>query len=237
MQGLQAADVAGCERGGLELTDRWHDALTTLEESQSVEYKEAIEWERLEPIVAKGVLALSNSLNPGLLIVGVSEKDKGQFEACGIPDALMKSYSELDLKQKIGSYSTPQPIIRPSLEQFEGKTFLVIRVQPFRDFPLICIKTKNPPDQRAHSSQERASNRSKGTRQGMIYYRGSDTQSRPAEGSDWLDLMRESSQRALGQHLEQLGNVGCGLARVGPHNKRDDEAEKYSDELGNFWNG
>lgn len=90
--------------------------------------------------LAKDIIAMSNVRDGGLIVIGVKEQETG-FEATGVSDANLTTYNKDQMKDKLTKYTDPPvdfDLHFPS--DNNGKTYVVIKVHPFKEIPVICVR-------------------------------------------------------------------------------------------------
>jgi predicted HTH transcriptional regulator len=109
-----------------------------------VDYKTAMaapsdrrRWAKL----AKQVIGLSNHKDGGYLLIGVED---GTLRAIGLSAEEVASWDAAKVNDALAPYAAPRPavqVLRGSLE--DGTVLVALRVVPFEDQPLVCIKSVN----------------------------------------------------------------------------------------------
>ncbi|WP_166333003.1 AlbA family DNA-binding domain-containing protein [Sphingobacterium chungjuense] len=90
--------------------------------------------------LAKDIIAMSDVRDGGLIVMGVKERNTG-FEATGVSEANLTTYNKDQMKDKLMKYADPPvdfDLHFPS--DGNGKTFVVIKVHPFKEIPMICVR-------------------------------------------------------------------------------------------------
>ena len=104
-------------------------------ESQSLEFKQDTPWTLKS--MAKDILAMANVRNGGTIIIGVRE-DKDSFEPTGVSETNLATYQRETMQDQISNQADPSVTFDVFLpEDLEGKKYVVIRVHPFLEVPVI----------------------------------------------------------------------------------------------------
>jgi len=156
-------------------------------ETPNLEFKCAIPWKR-ETFV-KDILAMSNVLDGGIIIVGVEDET---FIRQGLSPEIIKTYNLGNMRDGIAPFADPRVLFDLAIvSDASGKKFAVISVRPFEDLPVIC--RRDGLDVQA----------------GTIYTRSRDRRPQSARVSTSSE-MREIVERAAflsARRLERIGFV------------------------------
>ena len=92
---------------------------------------------RLFAQVVRAVLGMSNLSGGGNVIVGVA--DRGRFfDPVGLSAGEMDTWQYDDIADGLATYADPSVDFEIEVREFEGKSFLVIIVEEFRNIPVLC---------------------------------------------------------------------------------------------------
>ena len=108
-------------------------------ESQRLEYKQSAPWSELKAKIVRTALAMANVRDGGLIVVGVAQVGS-EFSAIGMSDSDLATYKADEIKAAINSYADPPVAMEWVTVMFEGKTFGMLVIEEFDQFPVI---TKN----------------------------------------------------------------------------------------------
>ena len=110
-------------------------------EERYLEYKESIDWNNSEvkAKITKSILAMSNSQDGGVIVIGVKQKDGG-FIAEGILPEHSKTFDEDSIRDHVSNYADPYVEFNVKTVNDEEKQFIVIQVREFLELPVICKK-------------------------------------------------------------------------------------------------
>lgn len=182
--------------------------LEDLKETQRVEYKSACSWD--EDIFCRDILAMANVQDGGYIIVGVRELPDGTFEREGVTEEQKNSFKIDIMKDQMNKYADPYVDFDVKSYEYKGKTYVVIRVYPFDEIPVICKID------------------SKTTKKGVIYYRSRNRRPESAPVSNSYD-MKEIIERAVAkmwQKKRELGfTVESPMMNFSVREKLDEELE------------
>ncbi len=113
--------------------------------------------------LAKDVIGWSNCKDGGYLLIGVDDKT---HDPAGLSEAQVATWDAADLTSSLSAFAAPPPVVQVFRGSLPDGTILVaVRVVPFQDQPLVCIKSV---DHRGHSV----------TRSGALYIRAPGTQTK-----------------------------------------------------------
>lgn len=116
-------------------TDEFEELLEGAEETDVLEFKQAMEW---ETGLVKDILAMANIQDGGRIVVGIEDQTLAKQ---GLTAAQAKTFNSDELKDKVGVYA--DPFVDFTVEEVQdrgGLSFIVISVAPFALLPVICKK-------------------------------------------------------------------------------------------------
>jgi predicted HTH transcriptional regulator len=137
--------------------------------------------------LAKDVIAFSNRKDGGYLLIGVQDST---LEPVGLTEPQVATWDAARVNVGLAPFAAPSPVVqvfRGSLE--DGKVLIALRVPPFDEQPLVCIKSV------ADSSNKSI------TREGALYIRTEETRTREVSTEA---QMRELLGRAYVKRGERL---------------------------------
>lgn len=135
-------------------------------ETPSLEIKAACDWN--VDSLAKDILAMSNVRDGGYIIVGVAD---GSFARQGISATQKETYNLDTMRDQMAPFADPHVTFTVEFPRdSSNREYAVIRVYPFEELPVICIKE------------------SRDTKRGVIYYRNSDVRVQSAAVSNSYDM-------------------------------------------------
>ncbi len=105
-------------------------------ESTVLEFKESCEWDALKPVIARCILAMTNTRGGGHLIIGV----KNDGDLVGLSLAHKQTYEEEKIKDYLSNYADPYVDFDLDHVSYEEKDFVVVTVREFMEVPVICKK-------------------------------------------------------------------------------------------------
>ena len=172
------------------------------QETQGIEFKGSMPWSVKQ--FARALLAMANVEDGGVIIIGVT--NEGARQGLFLDD--LKTYDLDTMKDQMNAYADPHVEFTfiPGKDASD-KTYGIIRVQPFREIPVICCKD----DDEAN------------TQDGKIYYRNTNRRPESAGVSNSYD-MRTIVEVAALRMMRKFEERGV---RTGtPSNKAFDEELK-----------
>lgn len=154
-------------------------------ETPNLEFKAAIPWSR--DTFVKDILAMSNVIDGGMIIVGVEDKT---FVRQGLSPELITTYDIDVMRDGIAPFADPRAVFDLSIvSDGSGKQYAVISVYPFDDLPVIC---------RRDGADVQA---------GTIYVRSRDKRPQSARVASSSE-MREIVERASVLSARRLKKIG-----------------------------
>jgi predicted HTH transcriptional regulator len=91
--------------------------------------------------ITKAILAMSNIMDGGVIIVGMKELGDKTFDPVGISEPDASTYYHDTIADYLKEYADPYVKFTVKLIECDGKKFICIQVMPFDDSPVICKKT------------------------------------------------------------------------------------------------
>ncbi len=105
-------------------------------ETDSVEFKQAIAWDR--NVFVKDILAMANVIDGGAIIVGVEDQT---FARQGMTAELIATYDLDTMRDQIAPFADPRVVFGSEVvKDAQGLDFVVIEVAPFEEVPVICAR-------------------------------------------------------------------------------------------------
>ncbi|HEY1607557.1 MAG TPA: ATP-binding protein [Allosphingosinicella sp.] len=159
--------------------------LTGAEETDTLEFKGAVAWDR--SLFVKDILAMANVIDGGRIVVGVEDKN---FERAGLTDEQLASYTIDQMRDGIAPFADPRVVFRiEKVSDTAERNYVVIEVSPFEDVPVICHR--DGADVTA----------------GTIYFRSRTRRPESAPIASSAD-MRDMVERAAALSLRRLRRIG-----------------------------
>lgn len=172
-------------------TDDLEKLLEAGTETPQLDFKESCPWD--VKTFAKDILAMSNMQDGGTLVIGVEEKSGGIFERQGISATDKPKYKRDEMKDQIAAYADPHVDFTVHFPKDKsGLDYVVIKVDPFKEIPVIC--RKNGAD----------------VKEGGIYYRNRNRRIESALVSNSFD-MRDIIERAALKMRARAKSLGYTL--------------------------
>lgn len=166
-------------------------------ETPNVDFKCSCPWDVRS--FAKDVLALSNVVDGGRLVIGVAERPKGMFIPEGVTTEHKKTYQIDVMKDQLAKYADPFVELAVNFvnDPEDGKDYVIVRVEPFKEVPIIC-KRSDP---------------SAGLVEGGIYYRNRNRKVESALVSNSYD-MRDIVERSMLKMRYRASKIGYPLPPI-----------------------
>lgn len=159
--------------------------LTGAEETDALEFKGAVSWDR--SLFVKDILAMANVIDGGRIVVGVED---GTFAKIGLSPEQIASYKIDEMRDGIAPFADPRVVFRmEAVADSAGLQFVVIEVSPFEDVPVIC---------RRDGADVRA---------GVVYFRSRSRRPESAAVSNSSD-MRDLVERSAALSARRLRRIG-----------------------------
>lgn len=166
-------------------------------ETQSFEVKSQMEWD--VRVLVKDILAMANVKDGGIILIGIED---GTFVRQGVSDAIADTYKEEIIKDQLAAYADPYVDISVHFPVDSlNNRYVVIKVEPFRQVPVICKK----------DSQD--------TRKGAIYYRNLNRRVESAAVSNAYD-MRDIITMATSRTSTHFHDLGIRMEATDSDHKR-----------------
>jgi len=156
-------------------------------ERQNLDFKANCSWDVNR--FAKHILAMSNLRDGGYIIIGIEDK---RLKRQGVSNENILSYNTDIMKDQMTQFCDPFVDFMVSFpKDNKGKNYVVIKVFPFREIPVICRKDDS----------------NAGVSAGIIYYRNNNRriESAPISNSyDMRDIIETATLRMI-QRKTELG--------------------------------
>lgn len=180
---------------GLHNSDELVRFLKAAGESTNIDAKGPMEWDGSEASagLTKDFLALANSRDGGVIVVGKKELQPGKFEMTGLSDAQAASFDTTKVATWVNNYCSPPVNLVCYRQEFESQQFIVIAVSEFHDVPVICTK---PFDVQSTGKPPKTV-----LRKGAIYVRTANAESAPISS---VEEMRQLIGLATVKRSDQL---------------------------------
>lgn len=180
-------------------TDAFEAILSGAEETDSLEFKAAMPWNR--NTLVKDILAMANVIDGGQIIIGVAD---GSFERQGLTEQQIATYDIDKMRDAVAPFADPRVVFRREVVvDSNGLRYIIIEVSPFEDFPVIC--RRDGEDVKA----------------GTVYFRSRARRpqsARVASSAEMRDIIERSAALSM-RRLARLGFVAQ------PENTYDYDAE------------
>jgi hypothetical protein len=180
-------------------------------ESDFVDAKGPMTWDGADASasLAKDIASFANSRDGGVIVIGKSEANDGSFSYDGLAPEQAASFDTTKVGQWVNSRFAPPIRLTCHQSEVSGKRFIVIIVQEFDDVPSLCVK----------SFQETSNPKNHLLREGTIYVRNQNAESKPIKTVDELRAVIGLATRKKGDELIAHFHAmlkGRSLANLGP---------------------
>ncbi len=181
-------------------------------ESTNIDAKGPMEWDGDESSagLTKDILALANSRDGGVIVVGKEEPQPGKFLLTGLSEPQAASFETTKVANWVNSRCSPPVSLVCYRQEHQGRPFVVIAVSEFHDVPVICTKqyelAGKPPKVLL--------------RRGAVYVRTANAESAPlASAEDMRQLIGLATTKRADQMLAmfQAMTKGRPLLAEKPH--------------------
>lgn len=90
--------------------------------------------------LTKDILALANSRDGGVIVLGKQESPPGRFVPVGLSESQAASFETTKVATWVNNHCSPPVNLTCCRQENQGRQFLVIAVSEFHDVPVICTK-------------------------------------------------------------------------------------------------
>ncbi len=111
-------------------------------ESANIDAKGPMEWDGGEASagLTKDILALANSRDGGVIVLGKEEPQPGKFALTGLSHPQAYSFETTKVATWINNHCSPPVNLVCYQQEHQSRTFIVIAVSEFHDVPVVCTK-------------------------------------------------------------------------------------------------
>ncbi|MEJ7598494.1 MAG: ATP-binding protein [Kofleriaceae bacterium] len=108
-------------------------------EKQNVDFKAAMAWDRESQIsLAKDIVAMSNTRDGGLLLIGVAEGEDGRARVDGVTPEQSASFEPTKICEYVARFFRPTVSLSVERPTVAGTQIVVIRISDFSVTPVVC---------------------------------------------------------------------------------------------------
>jgi Putative DNA-binding domain len=86
------------------------------------------------------ILALANSRDGGVIVIGKAEPEDGKFVLTGLTEPQTASFETTKVATWVNNHCSPPLNLVCHRHEHQGRTFVVVAVTEFHDVPVICTK-------------------------------------------------------------------------------------------------
>lgn len=141
--------------------------------------------------LAKDIAALANSRDGGVIVIGKSEAPDGSFTYTGLTPEQSASFETTKVGQWVNARFEPPVYLACYHAEYLSKRFVVIVVREFEDVPTLCIR----------SFQEAGNPKNHLLREGTLYVRNQNAESKPMQSVSELRALIGLATRKKGDEL------------------------------------
>lgn len=140
-------------------------------ESAHIDAKGPMAWDGDETSagLTKDILALANSRDGGVIVIGKDEPEDGKFLLTGLTEAQASSFDTTKVATWVNNHCQPPVSLVCHRHEHQGRLFVVVALTEFHDVPVICIKQYELPGKPAKVL----------LRKGAVYVRTANAESAP----------------------------------------------------------
>jgi len=187
-------------------------------EERYLEYKRSMVWIgnlTTKIKIAKAMMAMSNLIDGGVIVVGMKESPRGVWEPEVMTDEQIASFNQDNIAQWVNDHAVPA--VQFTVEPFTLDTnkFVIIKVSEFDSYPTVCRK--------------QAKQGGEALVEGAIYYRSnSKNESAPiSHEEDMRQLITRATNKRVNCKIKRFRELGFVAPLPSP---REDDALKYAQE-------
>jgi hypothetical protein len=111
-------------------------------ESAHIDAKGPMEWDGGEASarLTKDILALANSRDGGVIVIGKDEPEDGKFVLTGLTEPQASSFDTTKVATWVNNHCQPPVSLVCYRQELQDRPFVVVAVTEFSDVPVICTK-------------------------------------------------------------------------------------------------
>lgn len=131
---------------------RLRELITVGREARNREYKgtrgrESFAWNRyaVKAQIARAAMGMAN-IGGGSIVIGMDEPGAGDdlWEPNGIEPVVETTYKQDEVQQFVNQFADPYVELTVHHHHYDGKRFIIVEVQGFRDMPVVCTQGSAP---------------------------------------------------------------------------------------------
>lgn len=162
-------------------------------ESANIDAKGPMDWDGGEASagLTKDILALANSRDGGVIVIGKDEPQHGKFVLTGLTEPQAASFETTKVATWVNNHCSPPVSFVCHRQEHQGRLFVVVAVTEFLDIPVICTKPYELPGKPAKVL----------LRKGAVYVRTANAESAPLST---VEEMRQLVGLATTKRADQM---------------------------------
>jgi len=194
--------------------------ITASGENDHIDAKGPLTWDGgvTSASLAKHFAAFANSRDGGVIVIGKSELESGEFDLTGLSEEQAKSFETTKVAKWVNGYFSPPISLICHHHEYEDKRFVIVTISEFADVPSLCTKSYQDPDNaKKHILRERS-----------IYVRNPHAESEPLGSPDDL---RALIGIATSKRRDELVKMFDSITKGRPLLNAPTYSEQFDEEL------
>ncbi len=195
-------------------------------ESSYIDAKGPMTWDKgsQSASLAKDMAAFANSKDGGVLVIGKSENESGQFEFTGLTDEQATSFETTKVATWVNNRFSPRISLVCHQHDYKEKRYVIVTIEEFSDVPILCTKSlDNPADPKRPLLKKNT-----------IYVRNANAESAPLQT---VDEFRELIGLATSKRAQEMYSVFEGMLKGKPILPPPDDKLRYEEEVAGIEEG
>ncbi|APZ93318.1 helix-turn-helix domain-containing protein [Fuerstiella marisgermanici] len=200
--------------------------VTATGESSNIDAKGPMSWDSAveSASLAKDIASFANSKDGGVLVIGKSETESGDFELTGLTDEQAESFETTKVARWVNNRFAPPMNIVCHQHRHEDRRFVVITIEEFEDIPVLCTKQyQDPANPKKHLLRERT-----------LYVRNANAESAPLESVEELRLL---IGLATSKRANEMLTTFEAMLKGRPLLSQQSDLDQFEDELASIEQG
>lgn len=121
-------------------TEEFIELTQAAKEGRNLEFKRSTPWVESEfkAKIVKSILAFSNVRDGGAIVIGIERQPDSSYKFAGMLPEHLETWDEDQIASIVSNYADPYARFSMDTAPYNGKDFIVIRISPFDEIPVIC---------------------------------------------------------------------------------------------------